>query len=216
MARLHSYIFILLITCLQVGCISPNTCIVDVKSTMKDRTGIVYVLETENQKSYAKQVDIVLQRNGFVPVCQSGQTIPEISIRLDAELYGPFRKTYTYSQPVFRQRTNCCSCPPRHCTCSGYRNQTFYEIVDSIKRTGSYEAYSRTLALIATDLRTGKNAWETTTTSTGKTGDLDAVFPVLLLACEPFIATNTKKSTRVLKKLNNDAVVALTAVTKEN
>jgi len=70
--------------------------------------------------------------------------------------------------------------------------------------------------LIATDLRTGKNAWETTTTSTGKTGDLDAVFPVLLLACEPFIATNTKKSTRVLKKLNNNAVLALTAVTKEN
>ena len=215
MKRTRSYILIILASCLQVGCISSNTCIVDVQSTLGDSAGIVYVLATEADSVYAAQADIVLQRNGFVPVVDTGQSIPEISIALNAAIRGPFRKTYTYYQPVFAQRYSCCSCPPSHCTCSGHRNQTSYEIVDSVKRTASYQAYTRTLKIKATNLKTGNNAWETSATSTGKTGDLHQVFPVLLIASEPFIATNTS-TTRVLKKLNNAAVLALVAETKEH
>jgi len=207
--RLKSFYILIIAICTHVGC-KAQTCIIDVSSTLHGDAGIVYTLEAHSDYIYAKQVDIVLQRNGFIPVEQTGQPIPEISIRVDTELQGPFRKTYTYFAPVFAPRYSCCSCPPSRCTCSDHRNQTSFEIVDSIKRTGSYEAYTRILGLIATDVRTGKNAWKTNATSTGRTGNLEAVFPVLLIACEPYIATNTI-STRVLKKLNDPAVLALAA-----
>ena len=213
--KIHVYILIMLTSCLQVGCISHNTCTVDVSSSMDDRSGVVYSLETKADAVYSDQVDLVLQRNGFVPVALTAQSTPEIHIMLEATIRGPFRKTYTYYQPVFAPRSYCCSCPPERCRCSGHRTQTSYEIVASIKRTGSYEVYTRVLNLNATELKSGKGAWETTATSTGRADKLDQVFPVLLIAAEPFIATNTS-TIRVLKKLNNPAVLALTAETKEN
>ena len=202
------------IASVHLGCMTRNTCVVDVTSSCNNNTGVVYTLETTADEAYKQQVELVLQRRGFIPVALTGQSTSEISIRLDATMQGPFRKTYTYSTPVFALRTNCCSCPPDDCRCRGHQNQTSYEIVDSIKRTGSYLTYTRTLKLVATDLSTGKNAWETTATSTGRTGDLNQVFPVLLIASEPYIAT-TKSKSRVLMKLNNPAVLALTAETPD-
>ena len=202
------------IASVHFGCMTRNTCVIDVTSSSNNIAGVIYTIETTADNVYKQQVELVLQRRGFIPVALTGQSTSEISIRLDATMQGPFRKTYTYYTPVFAPRTYCCSCPPADCKCRGHRNQTSYDIVDSIKRTGSYEAYTRTLKLVATDLSSGKNAWEMTATSTGRTGDLNQVFPVLLIASEPYIATNKSRS-RVLMKLNNSAVLALTAKTPE-
>jgi hypothetical protein len=65
------------------------------------------------------------------------------------------------------------------------------------------------------DNQTGRPAWETIVTSTGSSGDLDIIIPVLLVACEPYIATNTR-NTRVIKKVTNHAVLELAAQLKEN
>jgi hypothetical protein len=196
----------------QIGCMSRNTCSVDIvaKSNVDGAiAGSVYELRTTpRSEPYKAQVNTILERKGLIPVAWTGQTEPNVLIDVVAEIKGPFQKTYTYYSPVFALRGGCCSCPPSRCHCSTHASRG-YEIVDSIERTGSYEVYTRTLELIATHPNTGELLWETSTKSTGRTGDLHAVVPILLISCEPYIGNNTQGTTRVLTKRTNPAVRTL-------
>lgn len=88
---------------------------------------------------------------------------------------------------------------------------------DYVKRT----TYSRYMILEAVDLveyrTTGKTAqlWKTTVTSTGSSGDLRRVFPVLVVASSQYIATNTGQRINVVLDETDEQILEIRRIVKE-
>ena len=75
--------------------------------------------------------------------------------------------------------------------------------------------YFRYILLTAYDLQELINTkkevqlWQTTITSTGSSGDLRRVFPVLVAAAKPYIGTNTGKKVKVVISEDNKTVLEI-------
>ena len=203
----------------QFGC--STTAIIEIESTRRadlvgiTDVGVVYqLLPSDNltlssnllYEKFTSQVEYVLNELGFVPVSHTVQHKTDITIELSYGISGPISREYSYYD--FGSYGNCCSCQPSHCTCTtSYYSQSVGHSsghTTAVLRTGSYNVYRRTLELVASESGTddaSSPAWKTTATSTGRSDDLEAVFPLLLAAITPYIATNTK-NTSVLKTID--------------
>ncbi len=87
-----------------------------------------------------------------------------------------------------------------------------YGVTGYKTEVGSYTTYLRFLIIDAVDIEEFKSSgkivqlWKTTAISRGTTGDLRQVFPVLVAASRPYIATNTGKIVEVTLTLNDKAI----------
>lgn len=90
-----------------------------------------------------------------------------------------------------------------------------YGVTGYANTSYTYETFTRGLSLSAYDLTayilSGKEIelWRTMAISTGRSGDLRRVMPMLVAAIEPFIATNTGGSMRMALGENEAAVVRI-------
>ena len=214
-------VIVVVISCLShLGC--STTAIIEVESTRRadlvgiTDIGVVYQLLPSDSiystgsvyfDDFSSQVETVLVELGFVPVSQTGQHKTDITIEMSYGISGPIYREYSYYD--FVSYENCCPCPPSHCNCSAsYYSQSMGHSsghTSAVLRTGSYKVYRRTFELIAIDSGSDDEsspAWKTTATSTGRSDDLQAVFPLLLSAIEPYIGKNQKRMR--LRKNAND------------
>ena len=60
-----------------------------------------------------------------------------------------------------------------------------------------------------------KEVWRTTVTSSGSSGDLRRVFPILVAASKPYIGSNTENKIKVVLYENDSEVLAIKGVSSE-
>jgi hypothetical protein len=96
-----------------------------------------------------------------------------------------------------------------------------YGITGFTSHIGSYKTYFRFMLLDAYDLNEYKSSkkevqlWKTTVTSTGRSGDLRRVFPILVAASKKHIGKNTGKKIQVALQDNDKSVIEIKGVGQE-
>ncbi len=116
-------------------------------------------------------------------------------------------------------------------TATTYGNSTTYSGTTTYNPTYGITGYSshtetqttffRYALITAYDLKVFRDSqkqvelWRTTVTSTGSSGDLREVFPILIGASVPYIATNTGKQVPVEMRENDNIVRAVKGQTVE-
>lgn len=156
-------------------------------------------------KEYANYVNTALQNNGFIQA-RNGEKA-EIAIFLSYGIGDPQTHNYSYSIPTWGQ-TGVSSSRTYGSVYSygggatyfGYTTYTpQYGITGYQTVTGSSITYFRFMLLDAYDLdifnKTNQvvQVWKTNVTSTGSSGDLREVFPILVAASSPYMGRNTGK-----------------------
>lgn len=171
-------------------------------------------------QEYAKYINKALQNRGFI---KTDFKNADIAIFLRYGISKPQKHTKSYSIPVYGQ-TGVSSATTygtsnTYGTLNTYGNSgyyqgntysnatTYYTPTYGIKGYQSgiseYVLYTRYYELSAADLeyykstRKNKELWKTTVTSTGSSGDLRKVFPVLVAASEKYIGLNTGKKIEI-------------------
>jgi len=146
-------------------------------------------------------------------------------------MYGigdPQKHQYTYSLPLWGQTGVSSSSTygtvntyGSTATYSGTTTYTpTYGVVGSTMHTGTRVTYFRYFILDALDLneyrRTKKEVqlWKTTVTSTGSSGDLRQVLPVMIGASKEYLGTNTGKKVKVILHENDKRVLEVKGIEK--
>ncbi len=135
----------------------------------------------------------------------------DIAILLRYGIGDPKTEHYTYSLPTWGQTG--VSSSSTYGTVTTYGNNANYSgtttytptygITGSTTHSGTRTSFFRFMQLAAVDLHEYKKTdkiipiWITTVTSSGSSGDLRQVFPVLVAASMPYIGNNTGKKVRV-------------------
>lgn len=133
-------------------------------------------------KEFAKYLDNALQQKGFI---KTNYENADIAIFL---LYGISEPKLDIQKQVYKA------------TVSGWE-AVGYGLAGGGKNQG--ELFTRYFNINAIDINSYKNSnkqiqvWETTVTSTGSSGDLRSVFPILVAASKDYIGTNTGKQLEV-------------------
>lgn len=168
-------------------------------------------------KEFAGYVDRALQPKGFAPGREGSR--PDIVIFLSYGIGDP--QTTYYSYPIFGQIGGGTSTFSASTYGSGGYAQTTGTVTSSPRYgvvgtgTGSRTEFFRWAALEAVDvdafLKTQKvvQLWRTTMTSSGSSGDLRLVFPVMVAAGQSYIATNTRQQVRRVLAERSREVVAI-------
>lgn len=158
---------------------------------------------------YATYVDRALMNHGFTPAKSPKETM--VLIFLNYGIGDPQQHRYTYSTPIIGQTgvsssysTGTLSTYGNYSSYSGTTTNTpTYGVTGSVRHTGTRTTYDRFITLSAFDVdeyRSSKNAsklWETSITSTGASGDLRLVFPVMVAASQEYIGINTGRKIEV-------------------
>lgn len=172
-------------------------------------------------REYASYVDRALISEGYTKASSFKEA--DIAIFLGYGIGDPETQQFTYSLPTFGQ-TGVSSANTfgtlntlgSDTTYSGTTTYTpTYGVTGSKTFTGSRTTYFRYMSLDAVDLdeyrKTEKQIqlWKTTVTSTGSSGDLRKVFPILVAASKPYIGNNTEKKIEVVLTESDDRVVEI-------
>ena len=168
-------------------------------------------------QEYSKYIDKALQNKGFV---KTDFKNADVAIFLRYGISKPQKHIQSYSIPVYGQ-TGVSSATTygtsnthgtlntygknRYYSGNTYSNSTtYYTPTYGIKGYQSgvskYITYIRYYELNAIDLeyyKKQRELWKTTVTSTGSSGDLRRVFPILVAASEKYIGSNTGKQVKV-------------------
>lgn len=189
-------------------------------------------------KEYASYVNRSLIKHGFVPVKSFENA--NVAIFLVYGIGDPQEKQYSYSLPVWGQTGISSSTTygtsntygslntyGNYGTYSGNTSSsstTTYNPTYGIKgytsHTGTMVTYFRFMILEAIDLDEYKSTkkevqlWKTTVTSSGSSGDLREVFPILVAASSPYISINTGKQIKVIISENDERVLEIKAISK--
>ena len=169
-------------------------------------------------QEYAAQVSRVLASHDFVPAPIPSKA--DVAIALTYGIGDPKTQQYSYSLPIFGQTGVASS--TTYGTASTYGGQTTYTgttsytpsygVTGSSQQTVSVTQYSRFIELTAYDLKIFQisnkqvELWKTTIASTGTSGDLRRVFPAMIAAASPYLATNTGKQVEVTLKESDPAI----------
>jgi len=154
-------------------------------------------------KEYSSYIDRALSDLGFVKAENFENA--DIAIFLGYGIGDPQEQQYTYSLPTWGQTgvsssytTGTVSSYGNYGSYSGTTTYTpTYGVTGSTTHSGSYTTYFRFMYLHAVDLNEYKKSkqeiqlWKTTVTSSGLSGDLRRVFPVLVAASKNHIGKNT-------------------------
>lgn len=163
-------------------------------------------------QEYASYVERALSSKGYVKAASIQEA--DIAIFLAYGIGDPETHQYTYSLPTYGQTGVASS--NTYGTVNSYGNTATYSgtttytptygVTGSTTQTGAYTTYFRYMFLDAVDLdeyrktKKEKQVWKTTVTSTGSSGDLRRVFPILVAASKPHIGSNTGKKVSVILK----------------
>ena len=191
--------------------------------------GLKNVSDTDLQyREYAKYVNHTMIIKGY----QKTQSLSEadIAVYLSYGIGEPETKQSTVSIPIVGQTgissvktTGSLSTFGNTATYS--ENKTYtptYGVTGVRTRTKSYTTYDRYIRLIAIDLneyrKTNKEVqvWNTTVTSTGTSGDLRRVFPVMLAASKSYIGGDTGKQIIVIMYENDTRIAEITGKKQNN
>lgn len=162
-------------------------------------------------KEFATYVNRALLSQGFIPA----KTIDEadVAIFLSYGISDPKEHQYTYSIPIYGQT----GFSPVTIFGSEYGPTTIYQPTYGIRGyktvSGSHTTYFRFMILDAYDLNAFRERkelmqlWKTTATSTGSSGDLRRIFPILVAASKAYLASNTGEKVKVIL-FENDKIVS--------
>jgi hypothetical protein len=145
-----------------------------------------------------------------------------VAIVLSYGIGDPETTQYSYSLPVWGQTG--VSSARTYGTATTYGNTSYYSgsttytpsygVTGYTSHVGAQTTYFRHALITGYDLKAFKETekqvqlWRTTVTSTGSSGDLRRVFPVLIGAAIPYLATNTGKQVPV-QLYENDQIVRI-------
>jgi hypothetical protein len=229
-------LFIVMCSVLLVGCATKFYVSVDSISAPEASLKKKYILlpglkdiePSDLQfKEYAGYVEKALTSMGFART----DSIEDANVAIFV-VYGigdPQEHQYIYSLPVWGQTGISSSTTYGTLSTYGgygsyYGTTTYtpkYGITGYTTHTGNYTTYFRFFILDAVDLEEYKRSqkvvqlWQTTVTSTGSSGDLRRVFPVLVAAAKPYIGANTGKQVEVTLTENDKAVVEIRGLTEQ-
>lgn len=200
---------------------------VDSLTSPAAQTAKTYVLFPGNQgvtkddlqyQEYAADVGRALASHGFLPARSPSDA--DVAIALTYGIGDPKTQQFSYSIPVFGQTGVASS--TTYGTATTYGNQTSYTgttlytptygITGSSEQTVSVTQYSRFVELTGYDLKVYQASkkqvelWRTTIGSTGTSGDLRRVFPAMIAAASPYLATNTGKQISLTLKESDPAI----------
>lgn len=178
-------------------------------------------------KEFATYVHRALAAKGFV----AGDSIEkaELAVFLAYGISEPREQLYSYSLPIWGQTGVSSSTTfGRLSTYGGYGTYSgtttytpSYGVIGYTTHVGSYTTYFRFILLDAYDLETYRKqkklsqSWRTTITSTGSSGDLRRVFPILVAASKAYLGSNTGGKVRVVIDENDAAVLEIKDVKSE-
>jgi len=175
---------------------------------------------------YSKYIERALNSKGMTRV--SGHETPDIIVLVGYGIGAPEKNTRSYSIPVFGQTGISSSTTTGTATTNvygtstyvtgntNYRQTTTYTPTFGITgyQTGvqNYTTYTRYITLnaafvdIEKDAKDWQPAFETNIVSTGSSGDLRQVFPVMIAAAKDSIGVSTPKAVQTSISENDNAV----------
>jgi hypothetical protein len=148
-------------------------------------------------QEFARYIEYVLQERGFVAAADESKA--DVAIMLGYGIGDPKTERYSYAVPTFGQ-TGISSA-------STIGNTTYFQpsfgVTGYVPVNRTATTYKRHIWIGGYDLghyRETEEAvqiWSTTITSTGWSGDLRRVFPVMVAAAKAYVATNTQQQREV-------------------
>lgn len=190
--------------------------------------GMKDVTESDLQyREYKNYVEKALTDEGFVKSINFNEA--DIAIFLSYGIGNPETTQYSYLLPTWGQTGISSSNTTGSVNVFGsighYSETTTYTpkygITGYQQRTVAYTTYFRFLVVDAIDLieyRKSKRAlpvWKTTVTSTGTSGDLRRVFPLLVAASKRYFGRNTGQTLDVVLRENNPEVLKVKGIRKK-
>ncbi len=177
-------------------------------------------------KEYAAYVNRALVKHGFTPA-NSFQDA-NVAIFLMYGIGDPKEHQYTYSIPTWGQTgvsssytTGTLNTYGGYGSYSGTTTYTpTYGITGSTTHSGTYTTYFRFLVLDAIDLEEYRisekevQLWKTTVTSSGSSGDLRRVFPILVAASQEYIGKNTGQKVEINLYETDERVTEIKGIAK--
>jgi hypothetical protein len=153
-------------------------------------------------KEYASYVKRELSSKGYV-LSDNMQTA-DVVVFLGYGISQPQEHRYTFAMPIFGPTGVSSASTMGSVSSNGVISATTtytpsYGVVGSEPISGSYIDYIRQISLVAYDMKhyretkQEKQVWKTEIISTGTSGDLRVVFPVMILATSQYIGDNTGK-----------------------
>jgi len=231
------WILSLLWILLMTGCatITPQFHVnVDSLSTGNSNEGKNYILIPGNEgvnindlqfKEYALYINRVLISLGYISAKSFEKA--DLAIFLSYGIGDPQEHQYSYSLPVFGQTG--VSSANTYGTLNSFGNYssvtTFtptYGVTGYTSHAGAYSQFFRFMLLETYDLdiyRKSKKeiqVWKTMVTSTGSSGDLRMVFPILVAASKPYIGSNTGQQVKIILDENDQSIIDVKTGISEN
>lgn len=177
-------------------------------------------------KEYASYVRRALIKQGFAPA-ESFESA-NVAIFLVYGIGDPQQEQYSYSVPTWGQTGVSSSYTTgtinTYGSFSSYTGTTTYTptygVTGSRTHTGTRISYFRFMILDAVDLdeykksQTEVQLWKTTVASSGSSGDLRQVFPILVAASQQYIASNTGKKVSFSLREGDSRVLEVKGITK--
>jgi hypothetical protein len=229
--------FLLLAVCLGLaGCATiPQSLTVSINSINNNESlskktcvvvsGLKEVPTADLQfQEYATYVKRALAIKGYV--LSDDMETADIVVFLGYGISDPTEHHYSYAVPIFGQ-TGVSSANTIGNTYSFGSSATMtstttynptYGVTGAVPQTGSYVTYTRQVSLIAYDMKSyretkkEKQLWKTEIVSTGNSGDLRRVFPVLIGGASQYVGENTGKQVNVELQENSKKVLEIKGI----
>ena len=177
---------------------------------------------------FAAYVEKVLAEKGYLKAQSIDQA--NIAIFLSYGIGDPQTHQFSYSTPVYGQTG--VSSATTYGTVSSFGGMGTYSgtttytpsygVTGYTSQVGSFTTYARFLLMasfdVAASAKEGKSIqlWKTEVVSNGSSNDLRLVFPYMVAAMRPYLATNTGKKVRVTISENDPIVLKLRGVPASN
>ncbi|HVC28104.1 MAG TPA: hypothetical protein VNF48_00990 [Gammaproteobacteria bacterium] len=170
-------------------------------------------------QEYASELTRALQIRGFAPANAAQDA--DMIIVLSYGIGNPQSHEYSYVMPMFGQTGISSSYTSgvinSYGSTSSYSGSTTYVpsygITGYVPTVSEYTTYFRFAIITAYDPKaleqshTQMELWQTTITSTGSSGDLRRIFPILIASGEPYFTTNTGQQVHRTLYENDDMVL---------
>lgn len=172
-------------------------------------------------KEYAQYLVRVLDAKGFVMAQNADDA--DVAIILSYGIGNPQKEQYSYSLPVWGQTG--VSSSTTYGNINSYGNSASYSgtttytprygVTGYSSHIGTRTTYFRYAVIAGYDFKEFKETkrqvqiWTTSITSTGTSGDLRQMFPILISASVPYLATNTGQKVQVYISENDKVVRAV-------
>ena len=187
-------------------------------------------------REFASYVERVLVSKGY-EITDDFETA-DVAVLLGYGIGDPEEHYYTYSVPVWGQTGVSSSTTTGSAntfgniysygssanlsgTTSHSSTTTYtpsYGVVGSSSHVGSFVTYTRYIFLQAYDLNAYRQTqeenqlWKTEIVSTGSSGDLRRVFPILIAGAMPYVGENTGQKVKVQLHEDNEAVLTVKGI----